>query len=170
MFSFFSRKLVKWAAIAAATLLIAPAASAHLQCAPYAREVSGINLHGNASGWWAQADGVYARGHAPRVGSVLAFRATHAMRAGHVAMVHRIVDARHVLLDHANWSRPGMIEHSAMAEDVSPKGDWSQVRVWFAPIGALGTRVAPTYGFIYSHGAPAGDEMADNDQDAANGG
>ena len=92
------------------------------------------------------------------------------MRAGHVAMVHRIVDARHVLLDHANWSRPGMIEHSAMAEDVSPRGDWSQVRVWFAPIGALGTRVAPTYGFIYSHGAPAGDELADNDQDAANGG
>ena len=157
---------MKWAAFAAAVTLVAPAANAHLQCAPYAREVSGINLHGNASGWWDQADGLYARGHAPRVGSVLAFRATHAMRAGHVAMVQKIVDARHVLLNHANWSGPGMIEHAALAEDVSAKGDWSQVRVWYAPVGGLGTRAVPTYGFIYAHA----DQMADNSDDTANGG
>ena len=168
MASFFLGKWVKLAVIAAAATLVAPAANAHLQCAPYAREVSGINLHGNASGWWAQADGVYSRGIRPRVGSVLAFRATHSMRAGHVAMVQRIVDARHVLLNHANWSRPGMIEHAALAEDVSTKGDWSQVRVWYAPVGGLGTRAAPAYGFIYAH--PGDDQIADNSNDTANGG
>jgi len=124
-------------------------AAAHLQCAPYAREVSGVALHGRAADWWAQADGLYARGNAPKVGAVLAFRATHSMRAGHVAMVSKIVDERHVLLNHANWSRPGMIERSAMAVDVSDNGDWSQVRVYYAPIGGLGLRVSPAFGFIY---------------------
>ena len=47
------------------------------------------------------------------------------MRVGHVAVVDKIVDERHVVLNHANWSRPGMIETSAMAEDVSENGDWS---------------------------------------------
>ncbi|MDE1916357.1 MAG: CHAP domain-containing protein [Sphingomonadales bacterium] len=139
-----------------AVLAVAAPAQAHTQCAPYAREVSGISLFGAAGGWWAQAAGVYARGETPRVGSVLAFRATRAMPSGHVATVSKVVDERHVLLDHANWSRPGMIEHAALAEDVSEKGDWSQVRVWYAPIHALGMRAAPAYGFIYSD-APAKD-------------
>lgn len=134
-----------------AVLALAAPASAHTQCAPYAREISGIDLHGAAGGWWAQADGLYDRGNAPKVGSVLAFRATHAMPSGHVATVSKVVDERHVLLDHANWSRPGMIEHAALAEDVSEKGDWSAVRVWYAPIHALGLRAAPAYGFIYSN-------------------
>jgi hypothetical protein len=133
-----------------AALLVTAPAQAHTQCAPYAREVSGISLHGAAGGWWAQADGLYARGSTPKVGSVLAFRATHAMPSGHVATVSKVVDERHVLLDHANWSRPGMIEHAALAEDVSEKGDWSQVRVWYAPIHGLGLRAAPAYGFIYN--------------------
>ena len=142
-----------------AALVAAVPAQAHTQCAPYAREVSGISLFGAAGGWWTQADGSYARGHPPRIGSVLAFRATHTMPSGHVATVSKVVDERHVLLDHANWSRPGMIEHSALAEDVSEKGDWSQVRVWYAPIHALGLRAAPAYGFIYNNApdAPAKD-------------
>ena len=135
----------------------APAA-AHTQCAPYAREVSGIDLHGAAGGWWNQAEGLYARGHNPEVGSVLAFRASHAMPSGHVAVVRALVDSRHVLLDHANWSHPGAIEHAALAEDVSAKGDWSAVRVWYAPINGLGLRSVPAYGFIYKHGRP--NEMA----------
>ncbi len=153
------RNIAISAAIAAsgiAVLATAAPAAAHTQCAPYAREISGISLHGAAGGWWAQADGLYDRGNAPKVGSVLAFRATHAMPSGHVATVSKVVDERHVLLDHANWSGPGMIEHAALAEDVSEKGDWSQVRVWYAPIHALGLRAAPAYGFIYSN-APAKD-------------
>jgi hypothetical protein len=133
-----------------ATIALPQAASAHLQCAPYSREVSGISLSGRAADWWGKAEGIYARGNQPKVGAVLAFRATHSMRAGHVATVAKVVDDRHVLLNHANWSRPGMIERSAMAEDVSANGDWSEVRVFYAPIGKLGLRASPAFGFIYS--------------------
>ena len=153
--SFFNAKLIRAAiALIFATFITVPAsAQGVLQCAPYAREVSGIALSGRAAGWWDQAEGRYDRGTAPKAGAVLAFRATHAMRAGHVAMVSKVVDERHVLLNHANWSRPGMIERSAMAEDVSPNGDWSEVRVFYAPTGKLGMRSSPTYGFIYANKA-----------------
>jgi surface antigen len=33
--------------------------------------------------------------------------------------------------------------------DVSPAGDWSQVKVWYDPVRDLGKTVYPTYGFIY---------------------
>lgn len=143
----------RWLAISLslATLFAMPgAAHARLQCVPYARTVSGIAIHGNAHTWWQQADGVYQRGPAPRKDAVMVFRATAAMPYGHVAVVREVVDARHVRLDHANWSRPGMIEHEAMAEDVSEAGDWSEVRVWFDPIHALGGRTNPVFGFIYN--------------------
>jgi hypothetical protein len=143
---------------ALAVLLVAaqplPAMASALQCVPYAREVSGIEIQGNARTWWGQAEGRYDRGNEPKVGAVLAFRPTGAMPQGHVAVVGKIVDDRHVLLDHANWSGPGKIEHHALAEDVSEAGDWSEVRVWYGPIGELGKRVNPTFGFIYND-APA---------------
>ena len=145
---------------ALAVLLVAtqplPAMASALQCVPYAREVSGIEIRGNARTWWSQAEGRYDRGNQPKVGAVLAFRPTRAMPLGHVAVVGEIVDDRHVLLDHANWSGPGKIEHHALAEDVSEDGDWSEVRVWYAPIGKLGTRANPTFGFIYE-AAPVDD-------------
>ena len=125
----------------------------YLQCVPYARLVSGVQINGDAHTWWKKAEGRYARGTAPNAGAGRAFRATSAMRAGHVATVSKVVDDRHVLLNHANWSRPGMIERSAMAEDVSVKGDWSEVRVYYAPIGKLGLRASPTFGFIYANKA-----------------
>jgi hypothetical protein len=132
--SFFNVKLIRAAiALIFAAFISVPASAQVLQCAPYAREVSGIALSGRAAGWWDQAEGRYDRGTAPKAGAVLAFRATHSMRAGHVAMVSKVIDERHVLLNHANWSRPGMIERSAMAEDVSANGDWSEVRVFYAP-------------------------------------
>ncbi|MFS0851277.1 CHAP domain-containing protein [Novosphingobium panipatense] len=141
-------------AIVLATLaLVQPATARPLQCAPYARENSAIDLHGNAASWWEQAKGTYAQGQAPRAGAVLVFKATGAMPVGHVAVVRKIVDQRHVLLNHANWSRPGMIETSAMAEDVSTKGDWSSVRVWYAPTRSLGLRASPAHGFIYAPGS-----------------
>jgi surface antigen len=135
----------------------------YLQCVPYARRVSGIQIYGDAHTWWDQAEGRYARGREPRVGAVLAFRPSGNMRLGHVAAVSRIVDSRTVLLRHANWSmidgRRGQIEDNVRAVDVSPGNDWSQVRVWYAPIQGLGTTPWPTRGFIYnrpaSQGAPA---------------
>lgn len=127
-----------------------PAMASALQCVPYAREVSGIDIQGNARTWWGQAEGRYDRGSEPKVGAVLAFRPSRAMPQGHVAVVGEIVDDRHVMLNHANWSGPGKIDRRALAEDVSEAGDWSEVRVWYGPIGKLGLRTNATFGFIYN--------------------
>ncbi|MDF8333348.1 CHAP domain-containing protein [Novosphingobium cyanobacteriorum] len=136
--------------VALLTLLAMPAeAQARLQCVAYARQIGEVQLSGNGRDWWVNAEGVYARGERPRPGAVLAFRGTSAMPYGHVAVVSKVVDDRHILINHANWSRPGMIERGVMAVDVSPAGDWSQVRVWYGPTGSLGLRPSPTFGFIY---------------------
>jgi surface antigen len=136
------------------------AARPYLQCVPYARQVSGIQIYGDAHTWWEQAAGRYARGREPRVGAVLAFRPSGNMRLGHVAAVSRVVDSRTILLRHANWSmidgRRGQIEDNVRAVDVSPENDWSQVRVWYAPIQGLGTTPWPTRGFIYNRPAAQG--------------
>lgn len=157
----FRRGIFRWlvAAAAGAMTLVGPVAHAGgaLQCVPYARSVSGIDIHGDAHLWWRQAAGTYARGQLPEVGAVLAFRATAAMPLGHVAVVERVIDARRILLNHANWSGPGRIDHSALAEDVSPAGDWSQVRVWYARTASLGRRVNAANGFIYAR--PARDRL-----------
>jgi len=138
---------------------ITPAQAQFWQCAPFARMISGIAIRGNANTWWAQAAGRYLRGSVPKVGSVLAFEATRRMRVGHVAMVSKIVSAREVLLTHANWSRRGGVENNVRAVDVSAAGDWSQVKVWYAPQAGLGTSAYPTKGFIYS-GKDAAVELA----------
>lgn len=140
---------------ACALLLAGPAQAQFWQCAPYAREVSGIQIRGNAHTWWAQAAGRYERGRVPVEGAVLSMRSTARMRLGHVAMVSRVVSDREVLLTHANWSRRGGVEKDVRAIDVSAANDWSEVRVWYGPVGGLGTSVYPTNGFIYAGHAPA---------------
>lgn len=145
-------------ALAFSALSAVPASAAYLQCAPFARQVSGIQLFGNAAGWWSQASGKYDRGGSPEVGSVLVFKATGAMRVGHVAMVSQIVSDRVIKVTHANWSiingHRGQIERDVTVVDASPAGDWSQVKVWYAPIGGLGTKSYPVYGFVYSDKQP----------------
>jgi surface antigen len=125
----------------------------YLQCVPYAREVTGIQIHGDAWTWWGQAEGRYSRGHTPRAGAVMAFQPYGKMTLGHVAAVSRVIDSRTVLLRHANWSpiggRRGQIEDDVEAVDVSPGNDWSQVRVWYAPTQDLGSTAWPVAGFIY---------------------
>ena len=135
-------------------LTATPAAAQFWQCAPYAREVSGIQIRGNANTWWGQAAGRYERGHTPKEGAVLAFEATRRMRVGHVATVSKVVSEREVLLTHANWSRPGRVEFDVRAVDVSAAGDWSLVKVWYGPQHGLGTSAYPTNGFIYGSKAP----------------
>lgn len=119
-----------------------------LQCVPFARENTGIELSGNAANWWAAADGVYERGSRPEVGSILNFRATRRMRMGHVAVVSNVIDSRNVEIDQANWGGPGSITRNVTVVDVSPANDWSQVRVELGHTGGYGS-VYPTYGFIY---------------------
>ncbi|MEY4270416.1 MAG: hypothetical protein RLZZ58_1632 [Pseudomonadota bacterium] len=144
------------ALVAAVTLALAPMvanAGGYLQCVPFARAESGVNLYGNAETWWQQAAGKYDRGTQPRVGAVLAMPGTRAMPLGHVAVVSKIISDREILISHSNWSpingRRGQVERNVRAIDVSAAGDWSQVRIWYRPIGDLGLRTNPVSGFIY---------------------
>lgn len=125
------------------------AAHARLQCVTYARQISDVQIRGNARDWWTSAEGRYDRGEEPKPGAVLAFSGTRAMPYGHVAVVRKVVDDRHILIDHANWSRPGMVDKGVVAVDVSAAGDWSEVRVWYAPTKSVGLRASPAKGFIY---------------------
>ena len=135
----------------------------YLQCVPYARQVSGIMIFGDAHTWWDQAEGRYARGYRPKVGAVMAFRPHGNSRLGHVAAVSKIVDSRTVLIRHANWSpingRRGQIENDVKVVDVSPDNDWSAVRVWYAPLGQLGGTQWPVEGFIYPGKAKKSDRL-----------
>lgn len=150
----------RFALVAACVLMTsapAQAKSAYLQCVPFARAESGVQIHGNAWTWWNQAAGRYERGDAPAVGAVMSFKKTSKNPYGHVAVVSKIVSDREVLLTHANWSTRGGIERDVRAVDVSDAGDWSEVRVWYAPIGGLGTSTYPVNGFIYADEAPEDD-------------
>jgi surface antigen len=141
------------ALFAAGAAALPVAATTYLQCVPFARAASGIDIQGNARDWWQAAAGRYERGQTPRVGAVMHFAGTRAMPIGHVAVVASVVSDREVLIDHANWSpingRRGQIERGVRAIDVSANGDWSSVRVWYAPIRDLGLRANPVSGFIY---------------------
>lgn len=118
-----------------------------LQCVPFARAHSGIEIKGNAANWWDAAAGVYARGARPEPGSVLNFRPTWGMRLGHVAVVTAVLDPRTIQIEHANWSK-GSVARNVEVQDVSAANDWSQVRVGLGHTGKFGS-VYPTYGFIY---------------------
>ncbi len=126
--------------------------SAHafgISCVPFAREVSGIQVAGNAWQWWYNASGQYARGDHPEAGSVLNFRANGRMRLGHVAVVTRVVNSREVIVDHANWQSGGGVSRGMTVVDVSEANNWSAVRVELNHQGTFGS-VYPTYGFIYN--------------------
>lgn len=133
----------------------------YLQCVPYARQVSGIQIYGDAWTWWGQAEGHYKRGSKPRIGAVMAFQPYGNMKLGHVAAVSRILDSRTVLLRHSNWSpingRRGQVEDDVRAVDVSEDNDWSAVRVWYDPIQSLGGTAWPVSGFIYNEKPGASD-------------
>ena len=123
------------------------------QCVPFARLVSGIQIFGDAHTWWQQAAGRYQTGFTPRAGAVLCFKPTGHMRLGHVAVVSQVLTDRIIQITHANWSiiegERGQVEKNVTVIDVSPAGDWSQVKVWNDPSRNLGATVYPTYGFIY---------------------
>jgi surface antigen len=129
-------------------------AQSYWQCVTFARMFSGIQLFGDAWTWWNQATGKYTTGAAPQAGSVLVFKRTGGMHDGHVAVGSRVLTDRIIQVTHANWSviagHRGAVEKDVTVVDVSSKGDWSQVKVWYDPIRDLGNTVYPTYGFIYS--------------------
>lgn len=119
-----------------------------LQCVPYAREVSHIELTGDAYLWWAEAAGRYARGNVPEQGAVLNFRGIGRMPLGHVAVVTDVINSRTILVTQANWV-PGAITNDVTMQDVSPNNDWSEVQVELGDSSTWGAAY-PTYGFIYN--------------------
>jgi len=136
------------------------------QCVPFARSASGIQIFGDAWTWWDQADGRYDRGHRPRVGSVIVFEKTGRLPLGHVAVVSRVVEKRVLMLTHANWSRQngkrGHAEQDVTLYDVSPRNDWSAVKVWYRDSDGLGGSIYPVAGFIHGDGKPASELTARN--------
>lgn len=125
-----------------------------LSCVPYARQVSGIQIRGNAREWWQAAAGRYARGQRPEAGAVLAFPPSGRMRLGHVAVVSRVINPRLIEIDHSNWRGPGIRPRQAMrgvrVQDVSENNDWTRVRVQTGWTSHAFGRVFPTHGFIYN--------------------
>lgn len=123
------------------------------QCATYARQIAPVSLRGNAWTWWQQAEGQYERGQIPKIGAVMVFKRTAMMPKGHVAVVRRVISPREVLVEQANWGSAedgnrGQISAGDRVIDISAKNDWTNVRVWYAPVNDFG-RANPVYGFIY---------------------
>ncbi len=149
-----------------ATLSSPARADGYLQCAPFARMISGIEIFGDAWTWWQKAAGRYAQGFTPKSGAVLVFKPTGIMNKGHVAVVSRVLTDRVIQVTHANWSlidgSRGQVEKDVTVVDVSRTGDWSQVKVWYDPARDLGNTVYPTYGFIYQSSENAARSAAQN--------
>lgn len=121
-------------------------------CVPFARARSGLNLRGDAWQWWEAAAGRFQRSRAPAPGAVLVLLRTSRLPQGHVSVVARVVSAREIRVDHANWgsgAAKGRIARDQPVVDVSPDNDWSLVRVWYPRTESLGVTVFPAYGFIH---------------------
>jgi len=130
------------------------------QCVPFARALSSIRLFGDAWRWWSAAAGRYDRGDMPSAGSVLSFRPDARMPLGHVAVVTRVISAREIEVDHANWAFPGAVTRQTPVVDVSENNDWSAVRVGLGARDHFGS-VYLTNGFIYGRPIELGPQIID---------
>jgi hypothetical protein len=121
--------------------------AAPVECAPFARALTGIGLTGDAADWWPKAAGRYERAAWPEVGSVLVFRRSGRLPQGHVSVVSQVVSRREIRVTQANWVHHVVSEDQPVI-DVSGAGDWSEVRVWWPPSGQMGSGVYPAFGFV----------------------
>lgn len=126
--------------------------SSPVSCVPYARDVSGLKISGDAYTWWDAAAPRYQRGNFPRPGSVLVLDRTSRMKSGHVATVVGVRDSRHITVNHSNWGnnsgRRRVIYHAMPVEDISLANDWTTVKFWNYEVGAYGFPYKAK-GFIY---------------------
>ena len=125
-----------------------------LQCVPYARKLSNIQIRGNAWTWWEQAEGRYPRSSHPKAGAVMVLQRKQ-NSLGHVAYVEEVIDNRTALVSHANWLNKGRIHNLAPVIDVSEANDWSAVRFWNTEGGHFGGNTYYPYGFIHQNVAIA---------------
>ena len=121
--------------------------AAAVECAPFARALTGVALSGAAADWWRQAEGRYTRTQQPEVGSLLVFQRSGRLPSGHVAVVSRVLSRRQIMVTQANWVHHRVTEDQPVI-DMSGGGDWTTVRVWWPPSGQMGTGDYPTFGFI----------------------
>ena len=121
--------------------------SAPVECAPFARALTGVQLHGGADDWWHEAAGRYQRAASPAVGSILVLGRSSRLPDGHVAVVTRVISARQVLVTQANWVHHRISEDQPVL-DVSAANDWSVVRLWWPPSGQMGITEYAVRGFI----------------------
>ena len=119
-----------------------------MQCVPFARAHSGINVYGDAADWWVKSAGRYERSDKPQLGAVLVLTGYAGPHHGHLAVVIAMDSSRQIRVDHANWMNDGRIYRNAPVVDVSPDNDWSKVRVWDTRDQVLGSRIYPVQGFI----------------------
>lgn len=120
---------------------------APVECAPFARALTGVSLSGDGADWWWKAEGRYARSRMPEVGSILVYRRSSRLPHGHVAVVSAVLSRRQIMVTQANWVHHRVTEDQLVL-DVSPDGDWSRVRVWWPPANQMGTTEYDIFGFI----------------------
>jgi hypothetical protein len=121
--------------------------SVAVECAPFARALTGISLSGEAADWWRQAEGRYSRTQRPEVGSLLVLRRSGRLPNGHVAVASQVLSRRQIMVTQANWVHHRVTEDQPVI-DVSENGDWTAVRVWWPPSGQIGVTDYPAFGFI----------------------
>jgi len=136
-----------------------------LQCVPYARQISGIPIYGDAYTWWEKAAGKFERRTAPKLGAVMVFTGYAGPSRAHLAVVRNLVSAREIKIDHANWLDDGQIYIDDPVIDVSSANDWSLVRVWNIRAGAWGGRTYPVQGFIGPGPENGSKAIAQNQED-----
>ena len=140
--------------------------SAGISCVPYARQATGMQISGNGRDWWHNAAGRYARSSQPEPGAILSFPSSGGMRSGHVAVVSRVINARLIEIDHANWGGPGIrrgsVMHGVDVMDVSERNDWTQVRVQVGWTNDNFGRAYPTHGFILNRPEDGSSHYASN--------
>jgi surface antigen len=131
-----------------------------LDCVPFARALSGVQLHGPAADWWPAAEGSYERTRAPEPGSVLVFPRSDRLPQGHLAVVSRVLSERRITVTQANWEH-GRVTADQPVLDVSPDNSWTSVRVWWPPSRQMGAAAYATNGFIRTGLRTSPDEIAE---------
>lgn len=136
-------------------LLVLAVQVAHaIECVPYARSRSGIQIFGNADTWWSQAK---TKGSKPYVGSVMSMPkqgATALASYGHVAFVASVISSTEIIVDHANWDAPqGSIFTGVKVRDIS--GNWTRIQIENTPGSGYGSTTYIIDGFVYPLGMTA---------------
>lgn len=144
---------MKKSIVMATFLLLAQLAHA-IECVPYARSRSGIQIFGNADTWWGQAQ---SKGSKPYAGAVMSMPkqgTTSLSQYGHVAFVASVISSSEIVIDHANWNAPvGTVFTGVRVRDIS--GNWTRVQIENTPGSGYGSSTYTVDGFIYPLGMTA---------------